>query len=72
MSFFGIKVGVFSFFSTTTRRIYVNFFSGFKRKHLFIATCIEKHPAFKCMISCKAFLIFLSSFSTRSWWTARH
>jgi len=26
----------------TTRRIWANFFSGFRRKHLFITTCIEK------------------------------
>jgi len=39
MSFFGIK-GVF--FSKTTRRICAKFFSGFRRKRLFITTCIEK------------------------------
>jgi len=38
-SFFGIKS---AFFSKTTRRIYVKFFSGFRRKHLFITTCFEK------------------------------
>jgi len=38
-SFFGIKGGVFL---ETTRRICANFFSGFRRKHLFITTCIEK------------------------------
>jgi len=27
----------------TTRRICANFFSRFRRKHLFITTCIEKH-----------------------------
>jgi len=32
-----------AFFSKTTRQIYNKFFSGFKRKHLFITTCIEKH-----------------------------
>jgi len=30
-----------AFFSKTTRRICANFFSGFRRKHLFIITCIE-------------------------------
>jgi len=39
-SFFGIKMC--GFFSKTTRRIYAKFFSGFRRKHLFITTCIEK------------------------------
>jgi len=38
-SFFGIKG---AFISKTTRRICANFFSGFRRKHLFITTCIEK------------------------------
>jgi len=38
-SFFGIKS---AFFSKTTKRICVKFFSGFKRKHLFITMYIEK------------------------------
>jgi len=36
---FGIKG---AFFSKTMGRICANFFSGFRRKHLFITTCIEK------------------------------
>jgi len=31
-----------AFFSKTTRRVCAKFFSGFRRKHLFITTCIEK------------------------------
>jgi len=33
----------FAFLSKTTRRICAKFFLGFRRKHLFIATYIEKH-----------------------------
>jgi len=45
---------VLGFFSKTTRRICANFFlSRFRRKHLFITTCIEKHcKAFKLTPSC--------------------
>jgi len=32
-----------AFFSKKTNRIWANFFSGFKRKKLFITTCIEKY-----------------------------
>jgi len=39
-SFFGIKG---TLFSKTTRWISATFFSWFRRKHLFITTCIEKH-----------------------------
>jgi len=42
-SFFGIKAYIFCIFFTTTRRSCTNFFSGFRRKHLSITTCIEKH-----------------------------
>jgi len=34
---------IFVFFSKTTRRIWAKFFSGFRRKRLFITTCYEKH-----------------------------
>jgi len=37
-SFFRIKGAFFS----TTKRICAKFFSGSRRKHLFITTCIEK------------------------------
>jgi len=38
-----IKDAFFAFFSKTTRWICVSkFFSGFRRKHLFITTCIKK------------------------------
>jgi len=33
----------FCIFSKTTTRICATFFSGFRRKHLFITFCIEKH-----------------------------
>jgi len=39
MSFFGIEG---AFFSKTTIRICAKNFSGFRRKHLFITTCIER------------------------------
>jgi len=38
-SFFGVKG---AFFSKPISRICTNFFSRFRRKHLFITTCIEK------------------------------
>jgi len=42
MSFFGIK-GVFLRFSQKRQDGSVpKFFSGFRRKHLFIITCVEK------------------------------
>jgi len=41
-SFFGIKVRRFCFFLETTRQSATNFFTGFRTKHLFITTCIEK------------------------------
>jgi len=43
MSFFGIKVSVLCFTPKSPRRICTNFLSGFRRKHLFVTTCIEKH-----------------------------
>jgi len=39
-SFFGIKVCVFRKLQDESAP---NFYSGFRRKHLFITTCIEKH-----------------------------
>jgi len=42
-SFFGIKGAFFVFFSKTPKRICAHFLLGFKRKHLLITTCIEKH-----------------------------
>jgi len=39
---FGIKGAFFAFFSKTIRWICAKFFSGFRRKHLFITTCIGK------------------------------
>jgi len=32
----------FGFFSKTTRLICAIFFSGFRRKHLFITTCVRR------------------------------
>jgi len=43
MSFFGNKVCVFSVFLENDKTDLRQFFSGFRRKHLFITTCIEKH-----------------------------
>jgi len=40
MLVFGIKG---EFFSKMTRRICTKFFPGFRRKHLFITTCIESN-----------------------------
>jgi len=40
-SFFGI-ISAFLAFSQVTRQICAKFFSRFRRKHLFISTCIEK------------------------------
>jgi len=47
-SFLGIKGAYFAFISKTPKRICAKFYSEFKRKHLLITTCIEKHwiPAF--------------------------
>jgi len=48
-SFFGIKG---AFFSKTTGRICANFFPRFRKKHLLIATCIEKHCTrpWRCLV----------------------
>jgi len=43
MSFFEIKVCAFCVFLENDKTNIFQFFSGFKRKHLFITTCIEKH-----------------------------
>jgi len=40
--FFGINGAFFVFFLKTSRWICAKFFSRFRRKHLFITTCIEK------------------------------
>jgi len=65
-SLFGIE-GAFFVFLETTRRICAKFFfSWFRRKHLFITTCIEKQctPAFNTRsLSCKSYLY--SNFWTR-------
>jgi len=55
MSFFGNK-GVFYILLKTTRWICANFFfffSGFRRKHLFITTCIKSNaPSLKKQSIC--------------------
>jgi len=62
-SFFGIKHAIFAFFLKTTRRISAKFFLEFKRKHLFITTCIEKQctqPLRRYNYSVSMSLFFLS------------
>jgi len=43
-SFFEVKVCVFCVFLENVKTdLRQNFFSGFRRKHLLITTCVEKH-----------------------------
>jgi len=42
-SFFGIKVRRFCVFPENNKTDLRQNFSGFRTKHLFITTCIEKH-----------------------------
>jgi len=49
-SFFGIKVYVFCVFLENDKMSRHQFFSRFRRKHLFTTTCIEMHsPVLKLM-----------------------